>query len=1087
MKYRHLLFCLLLGMALQAQIKIGDNPQNIDPSSVLELESSSRVLVITRVNTAEMSAIAPSAGALVYNTDVQCIHYYTGTEWKDICDAVAGSITFSSEDGTVVITSTSGNNYDLKVGEITGMNIINETVFGADIATATIGERQLAPNSVGSSELQDNTVGKAEIQEAAVGTLEIIDGSIQPEDMQAGAFDQLLTTDAAGTVVWLNKSDLGGTQADPNTITGAGTTADPIKVADTVLGDILANATLINNHITADGDLSSTNETLTAAVIQGNELVITESGNETRVDLSGFNNTGSDNQNLETATLTGQNLTINIQNGNPTTADLSALATDTELANAITASENADNDQADDNELITNAELAGTDLIITDAGASWTVPLASLSGSNGSDGSIIDPNGGTFIEITGAGTGPSPYVINNTFTEVDGSISNEVITASTLTGNTLTITEGGNDFDIDLTGLGGGGSDGVVSIVELNGTDLDFTGTGGGFNGSIDIASIDTTLDETAVDAFVANNGYLITEVDGSITNEIITGSSLVGTTLTISEGVNDFDIDLSGLGGGTPSAADVTFDPYLTLGSTNTQAAIEELKDELTAAILLAGASDPNDELITNFSITGTTLNILEAGTNFPLDLDPVFATNAVLSANLALKENTGNKSSDVNLADATNTLFPTELAVKTYVDTQIAGAAADDDITAVSFDGTNLTVTEGATSFFANISALDDSAAIALKEDTANKSTDTNLADATNTLFPTELAVKTYVDTQIAGAAADDDITAVSFDGTNLTVTEGATSFFANISALDNSAAIALKEDTANKSNDGTLAGNSATDFPTEQAVKTYVDTQVGAATGHTGTTGSIFFADTDNTPTENNSQLFWDNVNNKLYLGPQISTTGDVKLNVNGTTRTQGIKNSSGSAGTPAYRFTDNLDTGMFLADASGILGFSADNQEAMRIDISQNVGIGPTFASGTAIAARLHVDGDIRGDDIFTNGTQITPDYVFQKYFLGNSILKDNYAFQTLAQIEDFIKTNHHLPGIKSAEEVKQDGFWNLSESNLQNLEKIEELFLHTIEQEKKIDQLKTENESLSAELQSLRKDMDEIKALLNNKN
>ena len=75
----------------------------------------------------------------------------------------------------------------------------------------------------------------------------------------------------------------------------------------------------------------------------------------------------------------------------------------------------------------------------------------------------------------------------------------------------------------------------------------------------------------------------------------------------------------------------------------------------------------------------------------------------------------------------------------------------------------------------------------------------------------------------------------------------------------------------------------------------------------------------------------------------------------------------------------------------------------------------------------------------------------------------------------------------MPGIKSAEEVKKDGFWNLSESNLQNLEKIEELFLHTIEQEKKIDQLKNENESLSAELQSLRKDMEEIKALLKNKN
>lgn len=45
-----------------------------------------------------------------------------------------------------------------------------------------------------------------------------------------------------------------------------------------------------------------------------------------------------------------------------------------------------------------------------------------------------------------------------------------------------------------------------------------------------------------------------------------------------------------------------------------------------------------------------------------------------------LALKENTANKSSDVTLADATNTKFPTELAVKTYVDGQLTTTADDD-----------------------------------------------------------------------------------------------------------------------------------------------------------------------------------------------------------------------------------------------------------------------------------------------------------------------------------------------------------------------------------------------------------------------
>ncbi|MCM4169832.1 hypothetical protein DHD08_19320, partial [Arenibacter sp. H213] len=131
------------------------------------------------------------------------------------------------------------------------------------------------------------------------------------------------------------------------------------------------------------------------------------------------------------------------------------------------------------------------------------------------------------------------------------------------------------------------------------------------------------------------------------------------------------------------------------------------------------------------------------------------------------------------------------------------------------------------------------------------------------------------------------------------------------------------------------------------------------------------------------------------------------------------------------------------------------------------------------------------GDLSAKDITATGQFYSntdtipsiPDYVFQKYFKGYSDLKEAYNFKSLAEIEAFVKQHHHLPGIKSAEEVKQDGFWNLSESNLQNLEKIEELFLHTIEQEKKIDQLKKENQSLSTALQSLRKDMEEIKALV----
>ncbi len=107
--------------------------------------------------------------------------------------------------------------------------------------------------------------------------------------------------------------------------------------------------------------------------------------------------------------------------------------------------------------------------------------------------------------------------------------------------------------------------------------------------------------------------------------------------------------------------------------------------------------------------------------------------------------------------------------------------------------------------------------------------------------------------------------------------------------------------------------------------------------------GTTGSIFFAGADGKITENNSQVFWDNTNNRLGIGTNSGLTN--KLTVSGTTRTSGLNNSDGTAGSPSYRFTDDIDTGIYKA-AADELGFSTNGSEAFRIDASGQVGVGTT---------------------------------------------------------------------------------------------------------------------------------------------
>lgn len=118
---------------------------------------------------------------------------------------------------------------------------------------------------------------------------------------------------------------------------------------------------------------------------------------------------------------------------------------------------------------------------------------------------------------------------------------------------------------------------------------------------------------------------------------------------------------------------------------------------------------------------------------------------------------------------------------------------------------------------------------------------------------------------------------------------------------------------------------------------------------------------------------------------------------------------------------------------------------------------NVGIGTTDTQGYKLA----VNGNIRTKEVKVENTN-WPDYVFTK----------EYQLPTLQQTEQHIKEKGHLPGIPSAEEVKAKGI-DVGEMNAKLLQKIEELTLHLIQQDKNYKQLQEEVRSLKGQQLQIR--------------
>ncbi|WP_299608051.1 tail fiber protein [uncultured Aquimarina sp.] len=273
-------------------------------------------------------------------------------------------------------------------------------------------------------------------------------------------------------------------------------------------------------------------------------------------------------------------------------------------------------------------------------------------------------------------------------------------------------------------------------------------------------------------------------------------------------------------------------------------------------------------------------------------------------------------------------------------------------------------------------------------------------------------------------------------------------------NISAFDGN--IILHNSSINQEESGTIRWN---EYPGGTNLN-----QSGAFITYNGDNNYLKVATND----ENNS---YEHI--RIYRGSRTilqPNSGNVGI---GTTNPQeklkivngSVSVDSSSDGSNAFEFGNNYGQMYYDAQSSGEQnrgmyfqeqlstnrGFhflNSNGDRLLKINGNGNVGIGTNTPD-----AKLAVNGNIHTQEVKVDLVG-WPDYVFE----------EDYNLPTLQEVEQHISENGHLENIPSAAEVAQNGI-QLGEMNKKLLEKIEQLTLYMIEQNKKTDFLLKEVETL----------------------
>lgn len=136
-------------------------------------------------------------------------------------------------------------------------------------------------------------------------------------------------------------------------------------------------------------------------------------------------------------------------------------------------------------------------------------------------------------------------------------------------------------------------------------------------------------------------------------------------------------------------------------------------------------------------------------------------------------------------------------------------------------------------------------------------------------------------------------------------------------------------------------------------------------------------------------------------------------------------------------------------MFLSNTSKV-GINTGNPTA-QLTVNGNMLVGDPAAVTLPAGYKLYVQTGILTEKVkvaLTTSPTDWADYVFEK----------NYKLRTLDEVKAYIDANSHLPGVPSADELREQGGIDLGKMDAKMMEKIEELTLYIIQINKEKNEL-----------------------------